>query len=317
MTEHIGFIGVGTMGAALAGRLLDAGYKLTIYDLNKKAVADFVKRGAKAATSPAHVASNAELVFVCLPKPDDIHEVAFGKNGIASGNKARIYVDFSTTGPTMAGKVSEGFAKKNIAAVDAAMGGTLRQAKAGTLTLLSSGPKKAFKRVEPILQNLSSKICYVSERTGDGQLMKVLNNFLSLMALVGTTEAVMVGAKYGLDPDTIIETLNDSPARNNATETKFPVNILTRNFDHGFMTKLMYKDIGLFVSEAENMGVPVWLASNLKQIWAYYMSQNGGDLDSTRIVEHYEKWAGVKVIGKAAKQKRTKKKAAKKKSKKK
>jgi 3-hydroxyisobutyrate dehydrogenase-like beta-hydroxyacid dehydrogenase len=121
--KQLGFIGVGMMGHHMAGRLLEAGYSLVIYDTNETAMQRLEQRGAKRAASPADVASQAETVLVSLPTPDIVKAVACGKNGVIEGNKAKVFVDLSTTGPKAAKEIAAALAAKGITAVDSPVSG--------------------------------------------------------------------------------------------------------------------------------------------------------------------------------------------------
>ena len=136
MTESIGFIGLGKMGGPMAGRFLDAGHTLLVYDLREEAVAALVGRGAKAALSPAAVASVAETIIVSLPTPDIVKDVALGPNGIVAGGKVKNFVDLSTSGPDMAREVATGLGVRGIGFVDSPVSGGIAGAEAGTLAVM-------------------------------------------------------------------------------------------------------------------------------------------------------------------------------------
>ena len=151
--ETIGFIGTGRMGGPMAGRLIDAGYALSIYDTQAEATQPLVARGARLAKSPAEVASSADIVLASLPTPDIVKAVALGPDGIISGNRARIVVDLSTTGPGAAKLIAEGLKPRDMTLVDAPVSGGVKGAVNGTLAVMVSCPKETYATVEPVLKH--------------------------------------------------------------------------------------------------------------------------------------------------------------------
>jgi 3-hydroxyisobutyrate dehydrogenase len=294
-TRRLGFIGIGNMGLPMASRLIDRGYRLTVFDIREDAFQPLVARGARLGKSPADVASEAETVLVSLPTPEVVREVALGTNGIVKGSTVRTYVDLSTTGPKVAEQVADGLAEKPIEVLDAPVSGGVSGAKKGTLTVMVSGPLSVFEDVKPLLEIIGKKVIHVGQRPGLAQMMKLVNNFLSATAMAASSEAFVLGTKAGLDPDIMLKVINTSTGRNTATEDKFPGAILPRTFDWGFNTDLMYKDVRLCMEEAETLGVPMWLGNAVRQLWAYAVSQGGGPRDFTTIIQYIESWAGVEV----------------------
>jgi hypothetical protein len=294
VNKDLGFIGLGKMGAPMAGRLLDAGYALTVFDTREAALAPFVARGAKSAGSPAEVAAKVETVLISLPTPDVVRQVALGRDGIAAGTKVRTFVDLSTTGPRAAQEIAAQLAEKGITAVDSPVSGGVGGAQKGTLAVMASCPAALFESLKPVLEVLG-KVFYLGDKPGLGQSMKLANNLLSATALAITSEAMVMGVKAGLDPRVMLDVINAGSGRNSASQDKFPKAILPRTFDFGFTTELMYKDVKLFLQEAEAMGIPMWVASAVGQLWFLTYSQIGPQKDFTTIVQCIEQWAGVEV----------------------
>ena len=294
MSEHLGFIGVGRMGGPMAGRLIDAGHRLTIFDTNAAAVAPLAVRGAKAAGSVREVADAVETVLVSLPTPDIVRAVALGESGIGAGGRVKTFIDLSTTGPRVAADIAEGLGKKGIAAVDSPVSGGVAGAEKGTLAVMAACPHPLFERLEPVLR-VFGKVFYIGAKPGMGQTMKLANNLLSAAAMAISCEAVVMGVKAGLDPQTMIDVINAGSGRNTATQDKFPRAILTRSFDYGFATGLMYKDVRLCLEEAEALQVPMWVGSAVRQLWQFANAANGPASDFTNIIRCIEDWAGVEV----------------------
>lgn len=294
MSKHLGFIGLGNMGAPMAGRLLDAGYALTVFDTREDALRPFVAKGAQTASSPAALASAVDTVLVSLPTPDIVKRVTLGSDGLSSGTKLKTFVDLSTTGPRTAEEISKELAAKGIAALDSPVSGGVGGAQKGTLAVMISGPKERFEALRPALE-IIGKVFYLGEKPGLGQMMKLANNLLSATALAITSEAMVLGVKAGLDPKVMLDVINAGSGRNSASQDKFPKSILPRTFDFGFANGLMYKDVKLCLEEASALGVPMWVASAVRQMWLLACTQMGPEQDFTTIVKCVEQWAGVEV----------------------
>ena len=296
--KQLGFIGVGRMGQHMASRLLEAGYALTIFDTNETAMQRLEQRGAKRAKSPADVASQCATVLVSLPTPDVVKAVALGKDGVVEGSKAKVFVDLSTTGPRVAKEVAEGLAKKGITAVDAPVSGGPSGAEKGTLAMMIACPKPLADELRPAIEVLG-KFFYIGDQPGAGQTMKVINNLLSATAITITAEAMVMGVKAGLDPTTMLDVINAGSGRNTATADKFPRCVVTRRFDFGFTTGLLYKDIKLCLDEAEALSTPMIVGNAVRQVMAIGKAEMGPDADITEFVKPLERIAGVQVGKKA------------------
>lgn len=297
MADLLGFVGVGRMGGPMANRLLDAGYRLCVYDVSDEATRPLVARGAELAASPAEVASAAETVFMSLPTPDVVREVALGGNGgIVNGSKVRTVVDLSTTGPGVAAEVAGRLAERKIGWIDAPVSGGVTGAKAGTLAVMVSCPRPVYQRMEPVLK-VFGKLFHAGEKPGLAQTAKLANNLLAATAMVATSEAMAMGVKAGLDAKVLIDIINASSGRNSASQDKFPRAILPRTFDFGFATGLSYKDVRLCVEEAESMGVPMVVGGAVREMLAVTRARFGAASDFTCIAKVLEEWAGVEIKG--------------------
>jgi 3-hydroxyisobutyrate dehydrogenase-like beta-hydroxyacid dehydrogenase len=297
MADLLGFVGVGRMGGPMASRLLDAGYRLCVYDVSDEATAPLVARGVELAASPAEVASTAETVFISLPTPDVVREVTLGSNGgLINGSKVRTIIDLSTTGPGVATEVADKLAERKITLVDSPVSGGVTGARAGTLAVMVSCPKPAYQKLEPVLK-VFGKLFHAGEKPGLAQTAKLANNLLAATAMVATSEAMAMGVKAGLDAKVLIDIINASSGRNSASQDKFPRAILPRTFDFGFATGLSYKDVRLCVEEAEAMGVPMVVGGAVREMLAVTRARFGAGSDFTHIAKVLEEWAGVEIKG--------------------
>lgn len=298
MDKHIGFIGLGNMGAPMASRLIAAGYQLTVCDVRKESVAALVARGAHAAASPAAVASAAQIVLVSLPSLAIVREVilgsAGGSGGVIAGTKVKTVLDLSTTGATAAREIAAALALKGITGIDCPVSGGVSGAVNGTLAVMLAGPKALCAELEPLVKHFG-RVFFIGEQPGMAQTMKLANNLLSAAAMAITSEAVAFGVKAGLDPAMMIDVINAGSGRSTASEGKFPKAILTRTFDFGFTTALMYKDVKLCLEEAAAANVPMPVALAVRGQWQRTFDEIGGDKDFTTIAQMVERSAGVEI----------------------
>src|SRR6187455_455068 len=295
-SQMIGFVGVGRMGGPMAGRLLDAGHTLTVFDTSAEAIAPLKARGATVAGSAEDVASSAEIVMMSLPTPPIVQAVSLGDKGILRGSKVRTLIDLSTTGPSVAKIVGAAAGERKVAWVDSPVSGGVSGATKGTLAVMVSGPRATFDEIEPLLK-VFGKTFFVGEKPGLAQIAKLANNLLAAAALVLSSEAMAMGVKAGLDAKVLIDIINAGSGRNSATQDKFPKAILPGTFDFGFATGLSYKDVRLCVDEAEAMGVPMVAGAAVRQMLAVTQARFGANSDFTCIAKVLEEWAGVEIRG--------------------
>ena len=296
---RLGFIGVGNMGAPIARRLIETGHHVIVHDIAASAVRSLQEAGARAVGSPREVAAEASIVFTCLPSLDAVREVVTGPNGLTHGNALEILVDHSTTGPEFAETLGQELAQRRVYLLDAPISGGVERAGNGKLSVIVSGEPSAFERVSGLLEALG-KVHYMGARAGQAQMMKLVNNLLSQISTAATYEAFVLGVKAGLDPDAMVEVINASTGVNNCTLYKMPRSVLPRTFDYGSNMEITYKDITLCMKEAERLGVSMFLGNMARQLWGYGVNHGGAKQDSSTLITHFEQWAGVEVIGKAA-----------------
>jgi len=299
MVQDIGFIGLGAMGAPMVQRLLGAGFAPIVHDANKAALAEAVAGGARTADSPAAVADAAAIVLVSLPTPDVVRAVALGPNGLAPGGRMKVYADLSTTGAKVAKDVAAGLAARGVQALDAPVSGGPMGAAAGTLAIMVSGNAAAFATAEPALRAIGSKTTYVGDQVGQGQMVKLINNMLAATNFAVLCEGLAMGAKAGLDADTLLDLLNKSSGRSFATEVMAPA-VLSRRFDFGFRMALMHKDVKLALEEAEALGTTNLTANAARQLWNYAMAHGMGEGDFTQLAKVIEDFAGTEIVSKSA-----------------
>lgn len=286
---HLGFIGLGSMGGPMARRLLGAGHAVSVFDTSADAVRIATGHGAHAAVSARDVGERAEIVFCCLPAPEISEQVA----AELQGSKAcRVLVEMSTVGRPAMQRIAQA-AGSGIALLDCPISGGTSRAMDGTLSAIVAGPAALVERVRPILESLASNIFAVGPEAGQAQICKIANNAISVSGLIVACEAVVMGAKAGLDPAVMIDVINASTGRNSATVDKFPRAILPRSFDYGGPMSIGLKDLGLYIEEARAQQVSALAVSNAAQLWSMAADRFGEKADMTMFIRMLEAWAGL------------------------
>ena len=239
----IGFIGLGNMGAPMAANLAAAGWPLIVHD--DAGTQARAPDGARVAASVADVAANAAVVLLSLPDGAAVDTVGDGILAAPSKITRRV-VDTSTIGITDARRIHAKLGDADIEYVDAPVSGGVAGARAGTVSIMVAAPEAVFETLRPMLEGFTGNAFHVGVEPGQGQAMKILNNFLSGTAMAATSEAVAFGASQGLDLGTMLDVLNVSTGRNTATADKFVNRILTETYDAGFSCAQMNKDLALY-----------------------------------------------------------------------
>jgi 3-hydroxyisobutyrate dehydrogenase-like beta-hydroxyacid dehydrogenase len=274
----VGFVGLGNMGSALAGNLVDAGHPVVAHDAAGSARAP---QGSEYVESVADVARAADVVVFSLPDGAASESVARELLETAD-RRATHVVDTSTVGPRAAQAIAALLADAGVEYVDAPVSGGVAGARARTLAVMVSANDTACAYVEPVLAGLSDRRHRVGDRPGLGQALKLANNFLSATALAATSEAVAFGTALGLDMATMVEVLNASSGNNTATSDKFPNHVITGRYASGFANSLMAKDVRLYLAAVEAQGGPATVGEVTAAIWERFAAADPG-ADFTRI----------------------------------
>ncbi len=293
---HIGFIGLGNMGAPMAHNLLKAGHQLSVFDLNAAAVENLVGAGALPVDSPTAIAQgNAELIITMLPAAPHVKSVYLGENGlIASARAGVMLIDCSTIDPHSAREVAKAAAEHGNPMLDAPVSGGTGGAAAGTLTFMVGGSDADFDRAQPILAAMGKNIVHCGA-AGNGQVAKVANNMLLGISMIGVAEAMALGVALGMDAKTLAGVINTSSGRCWSSDTYNPFpgvqdNVpASRGYSGGFGSDLMLKDLGLATEAAKQVRQPVILGALAQQLYQSFSAQGHGGLDFSAIINQYRK----------------------------
>ena len=260
----IGFIGLGNMGAPMAANLAAAGWSLIVHDA--AGTRERAPAGAITAESLAEVSAQAPVVLLSLPDSAAVDAVSDAILAAPSNITARV-IDTSTIGIAAARRVHEKLAAAGIEYVDAPVSGGVAGARAGSVSIMVAGPAESFEALRPMLESFTGNAFHVGVEPGQGQAMKVLNNFLSGTAMAATSEAVAFGASQGLGLATMLDVLNVSTGRNTATSDKFVNRILTETYDAGFSCGQMNKDLSLYREGLAQSGGADPVSAAIAEIW--------------------------------------------------
>jgi 3-hydroxyisobutyrate dehydrogenase len=296
INTRVGFIGLGHVGAALAGNLLRSGIDLTVRDLNDAAVADFVARGAKRGESPRAMAAACEVVITCLPSPAISAQVVEGGDGLLEGlGPGKTWLEMSTTDAGEIIRLSDKIDALGATAMDCPVSGGCHRAATGNISIFAGGPRDAFNRVLPLLTVLGRQILHTGP-VGSASKLKVLTNYLCTAHLVALAEALTTAKVMGFDMNTTYEAIRISSGNSFVHETESQV-ILNGSRDIGFTMDLVIKDVGLFDELAREHGVPLELSPLVLRIFQDAQHQFGPREHSPNIIRRYEEACGVKVLG--------------------
>jgi 3-hydroxyisobutyrate dehydrogenase len=297
--RRIGFVGLGVMGSRMAGTLARAGHALIVFDVDRARMKAFEAVGAVPAESPRDLAGKSEMVCSSLPTPTTVRSVYLGPDGVLEGARpGTILVDMSTVDPETSREVSRAAAGRGFQYLDAPVSGGFREAESGSLVFIVGGEQSAFDEVREVLAALGSTIHHAGP-SGAGNIVKLVNNVMSMGNVLIAAEAFVLGVKAGMDGQTLFEILRTSAGRSYHFERRFP-NILARNFAPGFTVDLARKDLGLAVEMAKMHEVPVPATSLIHQLYNASSTLGDGPSDFAAIVKVFEGWAKTQVTGRPA-----------------
>lgn len=296
--QTILFVGLGTMGSPLATRIAEAGYDLAVADANPDAASRVAEAtGATALTSPLHGADrsvvilslpNSEVVAGVVGDPSDPTSLA---GRLAPGT---IIIDMGSSRPESTAALAAALAARQVRLVDAPVSGGPVRARSGELAIMGGSPDAAtWSEILPLLQTMGSSITLTGP-VGSAHAVKALNNLLSIIGLIGATEVLSVGKKFGINPAIMLEAINHSTGRNHATEVKIGPQVLGRGWNVGFSLDLTVKDVSTALALAETQGLrlPVSEAAVdvARQAHAWF---DGTPADQSQIAEYIENINGV------------------------
>ena len=278
--DETGFVGLGNMGRPMAENLVGkSGRDIVVHDAAGTQAR--APRGARLAASNTALAAMVEVVHLCVPDGRASESIGREIAG-APDRRTRLVVDHSTIGTAAARRVHDLLAGNGIEYVDAPVSGGVSGAVDATLSIMYSGSEATFERLRPVFESMAGHVFRVGGSPGQGQAMKVLNNFLSGTAMAATAEAVAFGVRHGLDMKMILDVVNASSGRNTATADKFPNRVLTGTWDAGFASTQLNKDLRLYRDAVDAIGASCPVSPAVFDLWQR-LEAHEPNADITRI----------------------------------
>jgi 3-hydroxyisobutyrate dehydrogenase len=295
--ETVGFIGLGNMGSGMAGNIQKADYPLVVYDIREQITRSFVERGARPASSPAEVARLSDITFTSLPGPKEVEEVAIGAQGVLEGIKpGGIYVDLSTSRPTLIRRLEPLFRQKGAHVLDAPVSGGKTGAATRNLAVMVGGEREIYERIKPILDAFGDKVFYAGS-IGAGSVAKLVHNMIGHGIRQAIAEGLTLGVKAGVDAESLWECVRrGAMGRMSGLHEGIPKTVFRGQFEPAsFALSLSRKDIALATELGREFNVPMPVANIAEQICIQAMNRGWGDMDSSVSFLLQEEVSGVQV----------------------
>jgi 2-hydroxy-3-oxopropionate reductase len=289
----LGFIGIGIMGAPMAGHLLDAGHEVAVNDLSP-IPQELLDKGAQVVSSAREAAERGDIIIIMVPDTPDVEKVLFGENGVADGLSAdKIVIDMSSISPVETKQFAEKINALGCKYLDAPVSGGEVGAKAGTLTIMVGGDQETFDKARPLFELMGQNITLVGGN-GDGQTCKVANQIIVALTIEAVGEALLFASKAGADPARVREALMGGFASSKILEIHGE-RMIKRTFDPGFRIELHQKDLNLALSNARKLQMSLPNTATAQELFNSVAAQGDIGLDHSAMVLALEKLAEFKV----------------------
>jgi 3-hydroxyisobutyrate dehydrogenase-like beta-hydroxyacid dehydrogenase len=295
--ETVGFIGLGNMGGGMSLNIQRAGYPMVVYDLREEAAKPLLEGGATLANSPSEVASLCDITLTSLPGPKEVESVSTGPEGVLQGMKpGGIFVDLSTSRPTLIREIEPRFRQKGCHVLDAPVSGGKSGAASGNLAVMVGGEREIFDRIKPILDSFGDKVFYAGS-IGAGSVAKLVHNMIGHGVRQAIAEGLTLGVKAGVDAEALWECIRrGSLGRMSGLHEGIARTVFRGEFDPpSFALELSRKDIGLATDLGREFNVPMPVANLVEQIAIQGMNRGWGGRDSSVTFLLQEEQSGVEV----------------------
>jgi 3-hydroxyisobutyrate dehydrogenase-like beta-hydroxyacid dehydrogenase len=292
----IGFIGVGNIGAPIAGQLLTAGHSVTVHDRRREAASRLLAAGAVWADTLAVVAAECETVATCLPGPKEMEEVCLGAGGLVENLQAgALYIDHTTNAPALVRRVHALLAAKGVAMVDAPVSGGMEGAQTRDLLAMAGGEPDAFARARPLLDAIAKRVTYTGG-IGTGSIAKIMHNSATFTLDLVMAECWTTAVKAGIDAATIYKVFTEAALGHQMNlKVRLPATYLRGDFDARFSLALARKDLGLALDLARETDTPMRLNALAKAEMDEAAARGWTDRDASIFLRLQEERAGIEV----------------------
>ncbi|MFT5572811.1 MAG: 3-hydroxyisobutyrate dehydrogenase [Cryomorphaceae bacterium] len=292
----IGFIGLGNVGGKLSGSLIRNGHNLVVRDLDQELVAEFVSRGATAASSPKQLAESVDVVITCLPSPQACSEVMEAADGVVAGlSEGKVWMEMSTTDQAEVTRIGALVSGKGAMPIDCPVSGGCHRADTGNISIFAGCEREAFDIVLPLLTTMGRRVIHTGQ-LGSASTLKVITNYLATAHLAALSEAWVVANKMGMDMNVTYEAIKASSGTSFVHETESQV-ILNGSRDISFTMDLVLKDISLFHQLAEQHDIPLEISPLLIDIFKDGQQRYGPREWSSNIIRRFEDDCDAKILG--------------------
>ena len=292
--QRVGFVGLGIMGRPMAANLMKAGYSVTAYNRTGSKAEELGTQGAKVAGSPREVAQQSDVTITMVSDSPDVEAVILGAEGVIHGvRNGSVVIDMSTISPQVTRKIADALSQKGAHMLDAPVSGGSWGAIQGTLSIMVGGEKETFDRCKPIFEAMGKRIIYTGGH-GMGQVTKLVNQIMVGGTLAAVCEGLLFGARAGVDLNPVFEAVTGGAANSWQLEN-LGSRALKRDFDPGFMVKLMHKDLRLITDAARDMQLPLPVTSLIHQFYHVLQREGFGEEGTQAYIKVLEKLAGVEV----------------------
>jgi 3-hydroxyisobutyrate dehydrogenase-like beta-hydroxyacid dehydrogenase len=291
--ETVGFIGLGNMGSGMSQNIQKAGYPMVVYDVREEMTKPLLENGAALGSSPADVASRCNVVFTSLPGPKEVEMVSKNLEGIQAGT---IYIDLSTSRPTLIRELEPIYRAKGAYVLDAPVSGGKTGAASGNLAVMVGGDKEIFEKVKPLLDSFGDKVAYCGE-IGAGTIAKLVHNMIGHGVRQAIVEGLTLGVKAGVETEALWEAIRrGSLGRMRVLHEGLPRMAFTGNYEPAsFALQLAHKDIALATELGREYNVPMPIANLAEQISVQCLNRGWAALDSSITTVLQEEAAGVQL----------------------
>lgn len=291
--DALGVVGLGRMGAPMARRLVEAGYRVCGFDVDPSARAQLgALDGGTGAERLLQVADGAQAVVLMLPDSRAVRHVLLDEGLLEAMAPSSLLLDMGSSEPTSTRGLAQQASARGVHLVDAPVSGGVKGAVEGSLTVMVGAPEELLPVCLPVLEVLGSSITRVGP-VGGGHAVKALNNLLSAASMLATAEAVEAGRRFGLDPEVVLGAVNTSSGRSWSTEYKFPRFVVPGTYDSGFSLELMLKDVRTALELARSTGSPVALTERVEQAWTQAAADLPPGADHTHVAQWVEEGKGI------------------------
>jgi 2-hydroxy-3-oxopropionate reductase len=289
--KAVGFVGLGIMGAFMAGNLLEAGHELVVHNRTRTKAERLAQRGARAADSPREVAEGSDVIITMLPGPPQVEEVVAGDGGLLEGaREGSLIIDMSTSSPILAQELARAARNKAVGMLDAPVSGGDVGARDGTLSIMVGGEVDDFERARPLFRAMGETVVHVGG-VGAGQVVKACNQIVVALVIEAIAEALVLGSKAGVDPDRVVEVLSGGLASNKVLEVKGE-KFLSHEFAPGGKVEYHRKDLGIALEAGREYEVTLPVAAFVDQMFGVLEAKGRGGWDHSALLTLLEERSG-------------------------